>query len=548
MPPAPDVRDSRFLILAPTGRDASLAATVLAQASLIGHVCQSIEELAGAIEAGAGATLIAEEALVQPGAWVLLEMLRRQPPWSDLPVLVLTTGGDTTQSSLNVLKLVEQLGNVALLERPVRVVTLLSAAHAALRARRRQYEVRDHLDALKRAKAEREELLARERAARAEVEAGNRAKDEFLAVLSHELRTPLQPILGWVKLLRQGHLDEATITRGLNTIERNAKVQGQLIEDLLDVSRIVAGRLSVQLHTVDLSAVIDLAIDAVRPAAEARSVSIKTNLEADVDVAGDPYRLQQIVWNLLSNAIAFTPEGGRIEIRLERRDANAVVSVRDTGRGIARQFLPHIFDRFRQADSTTTRRHGGLGLGLAIVRHLVEIHGGTIEAESAGEGHGATFTVTLPLLVDAVAESAPVPDPGRIGSWTPLPLSGLRLLVVEDDGDTADLLQTILTYYGAAVTAATSAAEALPLLERTRPDVLISDISMPGGDGYALVRTLRTLGAERGGRTPALALTAHARAADTEHAFLAGFQAHVAKPVEPAELAQIIARLAGRSG
>jgi len=526
-------RDDRILVLIPAARDAEFAVSVLAQAGLHADVCPDIERLAAAAAAGAGAVLIAEEALAPPAVWSLVDVVRRQPPWSDLPLIVLTSGGDATEGSL--------------LERPARAVTLLSTVHAALRARRRQYEVRDHLDERKRAEAERERLLARERSSRAEVEAANRAKDEFLAVLSHELRTPLQPILGWVKLLQQGGVDADTLARGLETIERNARTQSQIVEDLLDISRVIVGKLRLELRPVAMPAVIDAAIDAVRAAADAKSIAITTEIpSANVIVSGDSHRLQQVVWNLLSNAVAFTPDGGRVTVRLERDEPDAVISVIDTGQGIAPHLLAEIFERFRQADSTSTRRHGGLGLGLALVRQLVDLHHGTVAAESDGEGKGATFRVRVPLFGEGAEVSSPALAGGlRTAHTTTLPLlSGLHVLVVDDDHDTCELLMAVLGYYGAEVTTAGSADEALNALQRHRPDVVISDVAMPGIDGYALARTLKALERERGWRIPAMALTAHAHAADSEQAFLAGFEAYVAKPVEPAELAQIISRLA----
>jgi signal transduction histidine kinase/ActR/RegA family two-component response regulator len=542
-----DSRDLGILCLTPTGRDAEFAAAALTQAHFHVHRCDTLTELAREIARGVGTVLVADEALVGPDLWRVIDVLRAQPAWSDVPVLVLTRGGDTAQAAPATLNSVDSLGNVTLLERPVRIVTLLSAVHSAVRARRRQYEVRDHLAARKRAEAEREQLLALERAARAEVEAANRAKDEFLAVLSHELRTPLQPILGWVKLLRQQRLDDRMMARAHDTIERNARAQAQIIEDLLDISRIVAGKLHVELRPIILAPVIDAAVEAVRAVAEAKSIRIVTTVDRrGAEINGDANRMQQVVWNLVSNALAFTPEGGRIDVSLTQDAGRAVIAVRDTGRGIAPQFLPQMFQRFRQADSTSTRSHGGLGLGLAIVRHLVEIHHGTVKAESPGEGLGAVFTVTLPLLVDhaasppahvaQVAEEV-VPATGHV-------LQGIRVLVVDDDADTCELLTTVLGHYGAEVTAASSVSEALAAVECRWPEVLVSDIAMPGEDGYALVRRVRVLERERGKRLPALALTAHARASDTEQAYLAGFEAHVPKPVEPATLARIIARLA----
>jgi signal transduction histidine kinase/CheY-like chemotaxis protein len=538
----PTGHDERILVLTPAGRDASLALTILTESGLSVVACDGIESLARKLEGGAGAAVIAEEALVLPGTATLIDAVQHQPRWSDVPLVVLTSGGEPTLTSLGALRVVEEMGNVMLLERPIRVVTFLSAVRSALRARRRQYEVRDHLEARRRSEAEREMLLARERAARAEVEAANRAKDEFLAVLSHELRTPLQPILGWVKLLRQGGIDEETVRRGHQTIERNARAQAQIVEDLLDISRVIAGKLRLELHPVPLGPLIEATVDTVRDAAAAKSIRIDTVLApASVGVCGDRHRLQQVFWNLISNAVAFTPNGGRVAIRLERTAANAVITVTDTGRGISPTFLPNIFERFRQADSTSTRRHGGLGLGLAIVRHLVESHGGAVRAESAGEGRGATFTVTLPALPEGADLEVDSPPPTAV--LAPV-LSGFRVLVVDDDADTCEILTTVLGYYGAQVVTVPSATEALSVIEQRQPDVVVSDIARPDIDGYGLVRRLRALEAEHGWRIPALALSAQARRSDSEQAFLAGFQAYVTKPVEPAELAELIARLA----
>jgi signal transduction histidine kinase/ActR/RegA family two-component response regulator len=545
MTDADENRDLRVLVFTPTGRETVLAADVFAEAGLTAYICRDVDDFTRELQTGAGVALIAEEALASAAVHRIGDVLGAQPAWSDLPILVLSSGGETTQATLAALKAVEPLGNVTLLERPVRVVTLVSAVHSALRARRWQYEVRDHLAERKHAEIEREQLLALERAARAEVEAANRAKDEFLAVLSHELRTPLQPILGWVKVLRQQRLDDRTTGRALETIERNARTQAQIIEDLLDISRIIAGKLHVELRPMSLVPAVEGAVEAVRAAAEGKGIRMTTELDrSGVEINGDAHRIQQVVWNLVSNAVAFTPEGGRVHVILHQEPGRAVIVVRDSGRGIPRSFLPHMFERFRQADSTSTRRHGGLGLGLAIVRHLVELHHGSVKAESEGEGRGATFSVTLPLLE---RETGTVLEPAgthvEVAAGTGPLLEGLRVLVVDDDADTCELLTTVLGYYGAEVTAAQSVGDALAVVERSWPEVLVSDIAMPGEDGYSLVRRLRSLERERGRRLPALALTAHARASDTEQAYLAGFEAHVAKPVEPAELAQVIARL-----
>jgi signal transduction histidine kinase/ActR/RegA family two-component response regulator len=387
---------------------------------------------------------------------------------------------------------------------------------------------------------DRRESLAREHIARAEAESANRMKDEFLATVSHELRTPLNAILGWAHILGAGRLDEGTVARGVEVIERNAQTQAQLVEDILDASRAITGSLRLSRGPVDLAAVINTATDSVRLTAETKGIELVVVLDpAARHLSGDASRLQQIVWNLLSNAIKFTSSGGRVEIRLSRIDGYAQIQVTDTGEGIALQFLPFIFDRFRQADATITRRHGGLGLGLAIVRHLTELHEGTVHAESAGEGYGARFTIRLPM-----GEGAEAARPA--GPATPAaaaPLRGVQLLMVDDDQDALDMLSLLLADAGASVRTATSAAEALALLRWIRPDVLLSDLAMPDEDGYSLIRSLRMVERESGRRTPAVALTAYVRVQDRARAVDAGFDVFVEKPVDPEELVSVIGGL-----
>jgi PAS domain S-box-containing protein len=379
-------------------------------------------------------------------------------------------------------------------------------------------------------------------------EKANRAKDEFLATLSHELRTPLTPILGWTVMLRSGTLDEASIPRGLEVIERNVRAQTQLIGDLLDVSRIITGKLRLEVRPIEVAPVVEAGVDAVRPSAEAKGIALTVEMPPEVPaICGDPDRLQQVLWNLVSNAVKFTPPGGRIVVRLQREPSCLKVSVTDDGKGIEPEFLPHVFERFRQADSTSTRSHGGLGLGLAIVRHLVELHGGTVQAESAGRGQGATFTVRLPLTasLDALATRQEATPPGE--EPPSLRLDGVRVMVVDDETDVRDFLRTSLLQYGADVRAFGSSAEALAAVESERPDVLVSDIGMPGEDGYTFIRRVRALGPERGGQVPAAALTAYAKGEDGDRVLSAGFQVHLPKPVLPLELARVVATLAGRA-
>ncbi|MBF2000667.1 MAG: PAS domain-containing protein [Synechococcales cyanobacterium M58_A2018_015] len=404
----------------------------------------------------------------------------------------------------------------------------------------------------KQAEAEREQLLQREQSARSEAEAANRTKDEFLSILSHELRTPLNAILGWAQLLRsKRQIDAATRERALETIERNARGQANLIEDLLDISRIIAGKLRLDVRPTNLVSVIEAAIDTVRPAAEAKAIRIQAVLDPAAGlVSGDADRLQQVVWNLLSNAVKFTPKGGRVQVRLERVNSHIEIIVSDTGQGIPLDLLPAVFDRFRQGNSSTTRLHGGLGLGLAIVRHLVELHGGSVHAESAGEGQGATFIVNLPLAVLKPSSGSERVHPtagGDVPFENPPNLSGLQILLVDDEADARDLLSTVLSGCGATVTTAASAAAALNCLQRLQPDVLISDIGMPDEDGYALIARVRALPPDEGGRTPAIALTAYARVEDRTRTLAAGFQMHMAKPVNLIELTTVIASLTGRT-
>ena len=382
-------------------------------------------------------------------------------------------------------------------------------------------------------------LYAEAQRARTEAEAVNQAKDEFLATLSHELRTPLNAILGWVTMLRGGALDEATAARGLEVIERSTHVQSQLVVDLLDVSRIITGKMTVDRHAVDLERVVATAIDGMRPAAEAKTIEIVADLQPVAPTLGDPERLQQVVSNLVSNAVKFTGRGGKVAVWLRGGEGAAEIGVRDTGEGISPEFLPHVFDRFRQADSSSTRAHGGLGLGLAIVRHLVELHGGTVLAESAGRGQGATFTVRLPLV-----PPVPVPPRGEAPA-AGRALAGLQILVVDDDGDTCDLLETILGVQGAAVQTVRSVSQARAALQTLRPDVVLCDIAMPGENGFGLMRELRA-GSSAHQMVPAVALTALAGAEDRQAILAAGFDAHAAKPVDPHGLVSLVARIAAR--
>jgi PAS domain S-box-containing protein len=404
----------------------------------------------------------------------------------------------------------------------------------------------------RRAEEDRDRLFVREQHARREAEEASRIKDEFLATISHELRTPLNAILGWARMLGGG-LDDATFTRGVDAIQRNALSLTELVNDLLDVSRIISGNLRLDVRAVELPAVVQMAVESVRPSADAKGIRLHVVLDPRAGpVLGDPERLQQVIWNLLSNAIKFTPKGGRVQIQLQRVNSHVEVVVSDTGVGISDEFLPYVFDRFRQADASITRKHGGLGLGLSIVRHLVELHGGVVHAESDGADSGATFTVRLPVMVLRRGPSDPTrvhPAAGGADSLEcPPSLANLHVVVVDDEPDTNEILALILEQCEAKVEKCLSAVEALDAFDRGPVDLLISDIGMPRMDGYELIRRVRERPANRGGRVPAIALTAFARVEDRVRVLSAGFQAHVGKPVEPAELLAVVASLAGRSG
>jgi PAS domain S-box-containing protein len=404
--------------------------------------------------------------------------------------------------------------------------------------------------------AERESLLESERLARSDAERASRMKDEFLATLSHELRTPLNAILGWSQIIRQSN-DANDVAQGLEVIERNARSQSQIIEDLLDMSRIISGKVRLDVQRLDLLAIVNLAIDTARPAADAKGIRVQSVLDPlhNVVVSGDANRMQQILWNFLSNAVKFTPKGGRVQVLLQRIDSHLEISVVDSGEGIKPEFLPHVFNRFHQADSSITRRHGGLGLGLSIAKQLVELHGGLVRVNSEGLGKGSTFTIELPLtVVRPGAESQKSRRHPRVGVELNAPaddcaeINGVRVLVVDDEPDARALVKRVLEDCNAIVTIAGSVDEAFSLIERSRFDVLVSDIGMPGTDGYSFIKRVRALDKSKGGDIPAIALTAYARAEDRVRAVAAGFTMHVAKPVEPIELITMVAGAAGRTG
>jgi signal transduction histidine kinase/ActR/RegA family two-component response regulator len=470
--------------------------------------------------------LLTEEALNPQALNRLIQALTKQPAWSDIPVILFATNSESAGTLLNLLG---QRANVIILERPINISVVTGAVRSALRARRRQYQTKNLL---------------------VELEEADRQKDLFLATISHELRTPLNGILGWAGILRGNQLDEEMLARGLATIERNARSQSQLIEDILDMSRIIRGNLRLNPEPLELIPALKAAIDVLRPTAQAKNISLEVLLDPKAGtISGDPSRFQQIIWNLLSNAIKFTPEGGRVRIELVQGVDHIKIQVSDTGKGISAEFLPHVFDYFRQADNSITRNYGGLGLGLAIVRHLVELHGGTVTVLSAGPGKGATFTVTLPSmkasaayqLIPAMAKQNSLSEQ-KVPTLEAYPsLREFRILVVDDAADTIEMMAYILEQYGAKITTSTSVAEALEILQTLHFDLLISDIEMPNRDGYSLIQEVRAKEQAQGKRIPAVALTAHTRAIDRQRALSAGYDRHLAKPIEITELLEVIA-------
>ena len=418
--------------------------------------------------------------------------------------------------------------------------------------RRLDLYIRQAADFIERCRTEQqlEKLLEREKRMRAAAEGANRIKDEFLATVSHELRTPLNAILGWATMIRNGKLDASTAARAIETIERNAKSQAQLIEDLLDVSRIISGKMRLDIKPILLTSIVKSAMDSIRPAAEAKNIRFELVIDPRADrMRADEARIQQIIWNLLSNSVKFTPAGGSVQIRISCNDSTTELAISDTGEGISAEFLPHVFNRFEQADGSRTRRHGGLGLGLAITRHLVEMHGGTIVAESDGIGLGSTFTIKMPVaaVTNAAANDLPITKTLDPSEPEPPNLAGLKILAIDDLHDARELLRTVLEQYGADVTTASSAREGLQVIAGWRPSLIVCDIGMPDEDGYSFIRKVRGLDPERGGKTPAIALTGYVRVEDRMFALEAGYQMFVPKPVEAIELGKIVATLVGKA-
>lgn len=525
--------EQRILLVAPTRRDGEVTVALLASAGLVCVRCRDLKELSVEIAAGAGALLLTEESLTAPGIDRLLEAINEQQSWSQLPVVMLMHGGAQSQSAARVLR---SLGNVTLLERPAPTRSVISALEAAVRARQRQYQIRDQFEQICRAET-------RARASQEEAQRASQMKDEFLATLSHELRTPLTAIYGWIQILKFREIDHATLKQGIAIIDRNVRAQTQLIDDLLDMSRIVSGKLQLDLRPVNLLEILQASIDTVAPAIEAKQLRLELDFFEPVVLIGDESRLQQVFWNLLVNAVKFTPAGGSIRVFIRQASDMVEVGVSDSGQGIDREFLPRLFNRFTQDDASTKRKHGGLGIGLSIVKSLVTLHGGTVKALSDGEGNGATFLVQLPLHAAALEpENPPFSDIlGSFDAHAEDALRGIKVLVLDDECDTRELLQRAFRNCGATPVLAASPSEARMLLQSFQPDVIVSDIGMPCEDGYDFIRSLRSVGC----RIPAIALTAFARAEDRQRCLQSGYQTHLRKPVKLDELMAVVADLAG---
>jgi len=532
----------RILLRVPTRKDAEITSSLLTKASIPHLNCKDLSHLIRETEAGAGAILMTEQALAEDGIQDFLKVLNGQPAWSDIPIVMLIQDAAASAGAAEVLA---SMSNVTLVERPAPTRSVLSALQSAVRGRHRQYQIRDQLNTIRAAQDERQSLLDSERLARREAERANRIKDEFLATLSHELRTPLNAIFGWTRIMGLRANDSTTISEGISVIERNVRVQTQLIEDLFDMSRIISGKIRLEMAHIKISEVIDAAVESVMPSLVAKNIHLSRMIDPEVDyVWGDPGRLQQVFWNLLSNAVKFTPKDGRIDVFAARVQSRFEITIRDSGEGISPEFLPRLFERFTQADGSTTRLHGGLGLGLSIVRNLVEMHEGTVHASSAGKNQGATFTVVLPVPLNQTAARVNllVSQTSLEGTRHLRQLKGVKVLLVDDEPDALDLVSRLLTDCEATLTLAESARAANSLLESFTPDVIVSDIGMPTQDGYDFMRVLR----KQGLKIPAIALTAFASSEDRIRSIQAGYQMHLTKPFEPAELIAVIANLAGR--
>lgn len=508
----------RALIWMIAGRDELMVYQALKDSGIPSHRCSDLDDLCQEIQAGAGVILIAEENLGGNAPECLVRVLSAQPRWSDTPVLVLSSDGENVEPMLETLGLGT---NVTLLQFPVRISTLRSTIRSALRARRRQYEVRD--------------LLVK-------LEEADRQKDLFLATLSHELRTPLTVIIGWVRMILTGKLDPQSATRGLEAIERNAQMQSHLVEDILSMSRIITGKLRVDRQDLDIASIVRDSLEMIQPVAQVKRITIHHFVpNVTMPMEGDPARLYQVIWNLLSNAIKFTPEGGDVYVDLEELQGNARITVRDTGLGIDPQFLPYVFDYFSQADSSYTRGQGGLGLGLALVDHIVRLHGGSVSAVSEGLDKGSTFIVDLPSSFQTLP--CAVPALGKTVAINPRVLEGLSILFVEDHRDTREMLVTALERSGARVNGVGSAMEAVRSFRFSKPDLIISDIGLPTRDGYQLMEELVALQKNDTRRVPAIALTGYVSPDDRRRALEVGYSLHLAKPIDDSVLISHIIEL-----
>ena len=534
------------LILAPVGRDADVAVSVLQTAGIVAQQCQSLSELSERLQTegnSVGALLLTEESLASPMEYAsLTEWLEHQEPWSELPVIFLTHPGQQTRVTGQRSQVLSLHGAVTVLERPVRPATLVGALRVALRSRERQYQLRDLLESQRRVGME----LHNERL---EAEAANRAKDQFLANLSHELRTPLNAILGWTFIMKDARTDESLIEQGLEVLQRNTNTLMELISDLLDTSRIIAGTLTLEFQEVDMKQVVRAGVETLRVQAAEKGVALESFAEIPEEIScivwGDEARLHQILANLLGNALKFTPGGGSVTVHLRKTQASAIVVVKDTGEGISPEFLPHIFERFSQ-DEASSRENRGLGLGLAICKHLVALHSGSIIAESEGPGRGTVIKVELPAIASeygSIAERSGELAFTEEEAMSDTRLKSIKVVAVDDNADSRKLLKVILERSSAEAEVVSSGQEALAAIKKFHADVLICDLAMPEMDGYELLENVRHLEPELG-QLPVIAFTAAARNEDRARTRQAGFQAHLAKPIDPNTLVTTILQLA----
>ena len=530
------------LILAPVGRDADVTVSVLRNAGIVSKPCQNVSEVCERLRVegnSVGALVLTEESLASPVEYSsLAKWIEHQEPWSELPIIFLTHPGQPTKVTAQRSRVLSLRGAVTVLERPVRPVALVGALRVALQSRRRQYQLRDLMESQRSVGFELER-------ARLEAEAANRAKDNFLATLSHELRTPLNAISGWAYLMRNSPKDETLVAQGLDVLQRNTNTLIELISDLLDTSRIVAGTLTMEFKEVDLKQVVRASVETWRVQAAEKGIAVATMVEipeaVPCTVLGDEARLHQILGNLLGNSLKFTPSAGSVTVQLRKTRTNAIIAVKDTGKGISPEFLPHIFKRFSQ-DGSSSRENGGMGLGLAICKHLVELHGGSISAESTGPGRGAMIKVKLRTM-DLKSDSSAEPSAKRAfkkEEWMPdTRLRDIKVVAVDNNADARELLKVILERSSAEIVVVSSGQEALDAVRGLHPHVLICDLAMPEMDGYEVLESVRRLKPEFG-QLPVIAFTAAARDEDRAESRLAGFQAHLAKPIEPEKLVRTV--------